>query len=275
MLRPGMAFALSLLLVLGSPDSDAAECPGVPPVPARTSGDMAFHDSWQHVDEPYLARYAVESGEEPPFGVGYMTVSNADKYYYDWARNIVLPLWTEPDGDTFYGWIHSGRVYPVHDAPSYALTGAGLVETEYEFSSFIVHEVLSDSWLRIRLKAGDDGKAWTHRCHLEIGAAKLAYHGWESFLRKHGDWLHFRSRVPHTLREEPDVDSLRITMIGLDHKLVLHDIRGDWMRVTVEQPDQTCNGGREREHSGSIHKGWVKWHDEEQGPWVWVYTRGC
>lgn len=275
MSRLRMTFTLTLLFVLGSPDADAAECPMVPAVHTRTSGDMDLYNSWQHVDEPYLARYAVRGDEEPPFGVGYLSVSNANKYYYDWARHIVLPLWTEPDEEAFYGWIHSGHVYPVHNSTPYALTGAGLVETEYEFSSFIVYEALDASWLRIRLKPGEDGEAWTHGCHLEIGAAKLAYHGWESFLRKHSNWLHFRSRVPHTLREEPNVNSPRVTMIGLDHKLVLRDIRGDWMRVTVEQPDRTCNGGRERERMGSIHKGWVKWRDDKNGPWVWVYTRGC
>lgn len=275
MSRLRMTFALLLLLVLGSPDSEAAGCPVVPPVTARASGDMDFYTTWQHVDKPYLARYAVRSDEEPPFGVGYLDVLNADIYYYDWARNIVLPLWTKPDGQAFYGWIRSGRVYPVHNATPYALTGAGLVETGYEFSGFIVYEALDGGWLRIRLKPGENGDVWTHRCHLEIGAAKLAYNEWESFLRGHGDWLHFRSQVPHTLREEPDASSPRITMIGLDHKLVLREIHGDWMRVTVEQPDRTCNGGPERELRGSIHEGWVKWRDEENGPWVWVYTRGC
>lgn len=268
-------FALSLLLVLGSPDSNAAECPVVPAVPTRTSGDLDFYDSWQHVDKPYLARYAVRSDEEPAFGVGFLDVSNAEKYYYDWARNIVLPLWAKPDDEAFFGWIHSGRVNPVHNATPYALTGAGLVETEYEFSNFIVHEALDGDWLRIKLKPGENGEVWTHRCHLEIGAAKLFYNGWESYLRERGDWLHFRSRVPHTLREEPNVSSPRITMIGLDHKLVLREIHGDWMRVTVEQPDRTCNGGSERGLRGSIHDGWVNWRDDEKGPWVWVYTRGC
>lgn len=237
--RQTMTFALSLLLIAGSPDSDAAECPVVPPVPTRTSGDTESHNSWRDVDEPSLAGYAGGSDEEPSFSVGYLEISNADKYYYDWLRNIVLPLWTGSDEEAFDGWIRGGRVYPVHNATPYALTGAGLVETDYESSSFIVHEALDDGWLRIRLK-GEDGEVWTHRCHLQIGAAKLAYNGWESFLREHGDWLHFRSRVPHMLREEPDASSPRITTIGLDHKLVLREIHGDWMRVTVEQTACAC-----------------------------------
>lgn len=274
MSRLKAAFAL-LLFVVSPAYSIAAECPSVPPVPERTSEDMDYQNAWQGVAEPYIARYAVKGNEEPAYGVGYLDSLNTDNYYYDWVVHIILPLWKEPDAKAFYGWIHSGRVYPDHDASPYALTGAGLVETEYENSRFIVHEALDAGWLRIRLKPGEDGEAWTHQCHLDIGKAKLVYKGWESFLRAHGDWLHFRSRVPHSLREQPDVNSPRVTMIGLDHKLILHEFQGNWMRVTVEQPDRTCRSRPERELEASIHEGWVKWRDEEKGPWVWVYTRGC
>jgi hypothetical protein len=37
--------------------------------------------------------------------------------------------------------------------------------------------------------------------------------------------------VPHILRTSASVESERVTTIGLDHKLVLLDIRGDWMKV--------------------------------------------
>lgn len=273
--RLSMQLALSVFIVFAPLTVGAMDCPKVPPVPTLTAEDLDFQRSWQGVAKPYLSRYAVGSDKEPAYGRGYLDVLNAGGYYYDWVRQVILPLWRAPDAGLFYGWIHSGRVNPDHDASPYALTGAGLVETEYEHSSFIVHEALDDGWLRIRLKPGKNGEAWTHRCHLEIGKAKLAYKGWESFLREHGDWLHFRSPVPHALREQPDVNSPRVTMIGLDHKLALLELQGDWMRVVVEQPDQTCSSMAGRELKRSIHKGWIKWRDDKKGPWVWVYTRGC
>lgn len=94
-------------------------------------------------------------------------------------------------------------------------------------------------------------------------------------MQDHADWLHFRSRVPHALRREPDESSPRITWIGLDHKLVLRELRGDWMRVGVEQPDLTCGGEPDKGTPVLRHEGWVKWRDDRLGPWVWVYTRGC
>jgi hypothetical protein len=64
-------------------------------------------------------------------------------------------------------------------------------------------------------------------------------------------------------------------MIGLDHKLIMVEVEGDWMRVKVEQPDLTCTGDSRSDLKPAMHEGWVKWRDEKKGPWVWVYTRGC
>lgn len=266
---------LLILIVFAPLALGAMDCPMLPPIPTPTAGDLDFQNSWQRVADPYMARDAVGSDEDPAFGRGYLDALGGDYYYYDWTSQMVIPLWNAPDELSFKGWIHSGRVYPDRDALPYALTGAGLVETEYEKSSFIVHEAFANGWLRIRLKPGKRGEAWTHQCHLGIGKAKLAYKTWESFLREHGDWLHFRSQVPHKLRERPGIDSPLVTVIGLDHKLKLLEVQGDWMRVVVEEPDQSCDRLAGQELEISSHEGWVKWRDDEKGPWVWAYTRGC
>jgi hypothetical protein len=266
---------VSLLIVFISPCAIAMNCPPVPQVPTPSSEDLAFRSAWKVIAEPYSVDYTVKNYNEASYGIGYLRVININNHFYNWSRDITLPLWKAPDENSFYGWIHSGRVYPDDNTLPYALTGIGMVETEYEHNSFIVHATSGNGWLRIKLKPGKDAEVWTHQCHLRIGEVKLVYEEWESFLRKHGDWLHFRAQVPHSLREQPDVNSLRITKIGLDHKLVLLEINGDWMRIKVQQPDWTCAGQPEQEFKGSIHEGWVKWRDEKTGPWVWVYTRGC
>lgn len=266
-----MTIVLLLLGVFGSSVSHAAGCPPVPSEPTPTSADTEFYESWRHVDEPYRVNVGARDADEPALGVGYLEVTNVDIHHREWPRNIVLPVWEEPSEEAFYGWVHHGRMHPLDDSPPYPLTGAGLVETDYEQKSFIVYEALKDGWLRIRLTPGKDGVVWTHRCRLEMGDAKLAYKDWTSFLKEHSSRLYFRSEVSHTLRKAPGTDSERVALIGLDHNLVLHEIRGDWMRVSAEQPSTTC--GRERE--STIHEGWVKWRDEEKGPWVWTSTRGC
>ena len=267
--------SLILFCYLIPGEISAQECPAMPQLPVASDQDLLFHNSWQGVADPYMARYTVGPGEEASYGSGYLKVINVDQYYYDWVRHVALPLWSQANDSSFIGWIHHGRVYIENETVPYAVTGAGLVETDYESSSFIVYETTVDGWLKIRLKPGEDGEVWTHQCHLELSDVKLEFTGWESFLREHGDWMHFRSQVPHNLREQPDVSSQRVTVIGLDHKLELLEIRGDWMRVIVEQPDTTCGELALREMGGITHQGWVKWRDDEMGPWVWVYTRGC
>lgn len=263
-----------LLALFFNASLSANECPAIPPVYTPDAADLEFQSTWQSVAEPHLARYAVKSGEKPNYGIGNLNSSNSSEHYYDWMRHVTLPLWSAPDESTFYGWLHGARVHPAQDATVYPLTGAGLVETDYEFASFIVYEALDDGWLRIKLKPGSDGYGWTHQCHLGLGKVSLTFQKWESFLKKHGEWLHFRSQVPHSLRKHPNRESTRVTKIGLDHKLIFHEFNGDWMRVTVEQPDNTCNGESEQPPA-SVHTGWVKWRDTRVGPWVWVYARGC
>ena len=253
----------------------AGQCPTLPAMPEPAKDDPAYQAGWQGVAEPYSIRYTVKNHDEAPHGIGYLRVLNSDDNYYYWQRNMTIPLWSMPGELHFYGWIHNGLVYPAGGNTSYPLTGAGMVETGYEFNSFIVWEVTDNDWLRIRLLARTDKDVWVHKCHLDSGKIKFAFNSWETFLEEHGDWLHFRTQVPHILRAAPDINSEPISIIALDHKLVLQSIKGDWMKVKVEQPDWTCSGVSDEEQKKSIHDGWVKWRDDIKGPWVWVYTRGC
>ena len=44
------------------------------------------------------------------------------------------------------------------------------------------------------------------------------------------------------------------------------------MRVRVTQPSDYCVG--EENWRGTTREGWIRWRDE-QGPWVWFYSRAC
>jgi hypothetical protein len=255
----------------------AQECPQLPARPLLSEADILFKKNWTTVAEPSSVRFTVNDDESASHGIGYLKVVSAnqfnDQFYYDWPRHIVIPLWTSQDRDTFYGWTHSGKVYTDEDNSESPLSGAGMVETDYEQISFIVHRKTDSGWLQLRVSE-ETPDLWTHECHLQLGDAKLTFESWEKFLEFHGDWLHFRDGVSHRLRSGPEINSPHVTMIGLDHKLTLHEIRGDWMNVTVEQPDMTCSSS-DQEFDVIMHNGWVKWRDDTIGTWVWVYSRGC
>lgn len=251
----------------------AAECPQAPERPTLPADANVDQTGWQGLADPYSVVHWSGGYDYAPLGIGHLVVENRQDAYYDWAGRVRLPVWYAPNGD-FYAWVHGGQVHPLNETGAYPLTGAGMVETDYEHLTLIVWQSTPDGWLQIRLAASAAGTVWTHRCHLEAGGIRLAYQSWEDFIREHGDWLHFRAQVPHALREQPDISSARITWIGLDHELTLLAMQGDWLRVRVRQPAWTC-AGPDREFQGTVHEGWVKWRDEQTGPWVWIYSRGC
>ena len=266
-----LTFGAWLFAIL--PCQAQTQCPELPTIPKPSTEADATQKPGPVVDAPYHVMHAVDWQREPFLGVGHLPIERRDARYYDWPSWVVLPLWAAPNASAFAGWIYDGQV-ALAGASSVPLTGAGMVETDYEHSTLFVHATAPGGWLHIQWGAGAEDLAWTHRCHLELGEARLAYEPWEEFLRRHGDWMHFRSRVPHALREAPSVESPRVTWIGLDHKLILREISGDWMRVEVQQPDPTC-GSSDTAFAGATDTGWVKWRDPEMGPWVWIYTRGC
>lgn len=244
----------------------AAGCPapGAPPAESYLSRQPAQTRTLS----PYSIAHTVANYYDAPLGLGILELAgNANTDYYDWMFKINLPLWQDPDGARPLGWLARGRLYTGTSVS--ALTGAGMVETGYEHTSFIVWETAQE-WFRIKLT--DGLYAWTNRCHLDAANIALGYVPWQTVLRRHGDWLHFRKPVAHILRALPAISSARVTMIGLEHKLVLLDLRGDWMEVEVRQPDITCGG--QGGVQPSRHRGWVKWRGGA-GPWVYFYTRGC
>lgn len=248
-------------------------CPPAQALPVLTDEDRQRQSKWAGVAEPRSVYDDAGGYDYAHLGVGHLRIEGENALYYDWQKAVSIPLWQTPWGQ-LYAWIYAGAVHPVDGSAATPLSGAGMVETDYEQLTFVVFEKRDDGWLRIRVGIGGVGNAWTHECHLGLSEIKLAYQSWESVIDEHGEWLIFRARVPHALREKPTTRSRRITWIGLDHEFTLLERAGDWLRVRVRQPGWNCVGS-DKEFSGRIDDGWVKWRDEKTGPWVWYYTRGC
>lgn len=254
---------LLLATLLGLPAAGRAlDCPALPAAPAA---DTAAAPA---LAPPYSVYEAAGGSYEAPLGIGRLHVPEDGPQAYDWLQHVRLPLWQQPDAAPFLGWLVQGRLATAKPG-SVPLTGAGLVETSYEQSSFIVWEQRGSGWLRLRLAPGQE--AWTHSCHLAHGAA-LRFQPWEDFLQGHGDWLHFRGEGPQLLRAAPDATARVVARSGGDDKLTWLERRGDWLRVRLQQPDTSCS---EPDARSTVHEGWVKWRDDKMGPRLWIYTRGC
>ena len=189
-----------------------------------------------------------------------------------WLQRVALPL-SESPGSSPSTWIARGWIVGPGRDPE-ALTIWGLLETGYEERSFVVHE-RRDGWLHIRYAAGERGprSGWVPECALAASPAPLAFAPWSDWLL--GDDvspLFVRAGLPLAMHAEPARTSPLVGMISIDDGLEPHEIRGEWMRVTLVQPSDYCRP----DVASTRREGWVRWLTEDgRGPRLWYFTRGC
>jgi len=188
-----------------------------------------------------------------------------------WVQRVELPL-SESSGSEPHAWIARGWIARGDGAPE-ALALRGMLETGYEEVSFVVLE-RTDGWLRIRYASGerDPVAAWVPECALDASPDRLTFSPWSDWLL--GDEmspLFVRDGLPLTLQAEPSEASASLASVSHADVLVPHEIRGAWMRVTLEQPSTYCSP----DVASRIREGWVRWLGEERGPRLWYFTRGC
>ncbi len=232
--------------------------------------------------------YAWSSFADANLGVGHLRVDapagdgppGAD-LAYDWPRHIVFPLFDAPAGE-HVGWFDQGWVVLGfgYDRLHRQGSGAGQVETGYEEKTLAVLETAPGDWYRIRHtepRPDEPGTAWVHACHLRGSPVGLSYESWDERFRDMigGSPVFYRSQVRHALRAGPSTDSARVAWIPADEdatQIQVLEIDGDWMRVSVQTPRTWCG---DEDVDVSVEEGWIKWRDEQKGPWIWWYTRGC
>jgi len=223
-------------------------------------------------NRPYETIYDwAGSRSEVPLGIGH--VARSGRFWWG-ERHVRLPLHDAP-GEAPWGWFADGwLIEPGRRESRPILVGTqGMVETEYEATSFIVLAQRSDDWLRIRFgkpAGARDGTAWVHRCHL--ARESLAFERWEDrLLSDEISPLFFRDEAPQALFERPEDDSPQVMRIAGDYHLEPLGFEGDWMRVRVKQPSDNCN----QPEGVKTYEGWVRWRSAAKGPLVWYHTRGC
>lgn len=165
-----------------------------------------------------------------------------------------------------------------NDGAKRPLPAACLVETSYETSSLILSGWKGEGWIRLSLETpcNADGEGlWSHLSLLGAGGQTLIAERWDTFFfRDDISPLTFRQdEIPHALRVGPDAGAARVTWIGQHHAIEPLEINGDWMRVRVHQPSNYCIAPED--WTGRADEGWIKWRDDQKGPWVFHSSRGC
>lgn len=216
---------------------------------------------------------------DPKLDLGIGHLRPPDEYYFwDWYREVSIPFFRSPDGSPF-AWLQNGWLVDTESGDAESFSTAGMLETGYESPTFIVHERRNNGWLQVRYRPdeGEAGRAWVHPRLSTIGSERLVFENWgERLTSDRISPLYFRRKVPHVLRDQPSTSGNRLRLIpGDEHRYHIEplEISGDWMRVNLVQPSDYC--GLPEGQQAVEQNGWLKWRDNQTGPWLWYYTRGC
>lgn len=235
---------------------------------------------WKGVAEPYSIFEWMGGKEMAPLGEGRLKVSDIEKNYYDWEKHVILPLWDDAGG-TFYGWLKDAHIIPSDKSEMKDLTGAGMVEADYEHLNLVVLKSNKEGWLQLQLTPGRDGSKWTHRCHLALGEARLEFEPWEAFVIKKGEWLQIRTGLHQPLMPEPSFNrrSDTLALLSPDQKFSLVVMKDDWIMIETRLQKDACatsiSGVSNTNDKTAIQRGWIKWKDDFLGPTVWVSKGEC
>ncbi|MEN8376059.1 MAG: hypothetical protein ABFS34_11475 [Gemmatimonadota bacterium] len=276
----------------GAPPAPAAEAAPVepacaaPPLPAFETRSEVIEDPATMASPRSV--YAWAGRDDANLGVGHLILNDAQELapandlYYGWPRHAVFPLYDAPNGEHI-GWFDRGWVVLGfgYDALHRQGSGAGQVETDYEHQTIVVLDTAPGGWYRIRHtepRRDQPGTAWVQSCHLRTGPVGMSLRGWEDvFGPGLVENIYFRSEVRHSLRAAASADAERVAWIPGDRDatdITVLELAGDWMRVSVQNPSTWCLG-EDAPEGVEVAEGWIKWRDDEKGPWIWWYTRGC
>ena len=192
----------------------------------------------------------------------------------DWKKQIRLPIFNKP-GSEPTAWIINGWFINSSRTKVTPFNYNGMVETAYESPTFIAYQIRKDGWIKFRHSEGPTGIAWTHQCLISSGKIPLSFKSWEQHFNNKSP-MYFRSRVRHSLREEPSITSTRLQWVPAykeNYHFKILEVRDDWMRIEMTLPSDHCSS--KKVVNAKQYQGWVKWKDEQTGPWIWYYTRGC
>lgn len=218
--------------------------------------------------------YGPRRGSDPdlPLGIGHLGWTNGSA---EWYRHLVMPVFGEPGASPNAWFVRGWLVRSDNGVEPFDFNG--LVETGYEIPSAIVFERRDDGWMRLRFSDDESGHAWAHECAFSQDSTTLAFESWaDRFGSGNTSALFFRRPVRHALREGPNAAARLLHWIPADsddYHLEVIETRDEWMRVRVVQPSDNC---RSPEDAQSVRtEGWIRWYDQEVGPWLWYHTRGC
>lgn len=188
----------------------------------------------------------------------------------NWLRSAALPIFVEPDSGV-WGWIINGWLLSEGNPPIAIGRDAAfsMLRTYYALFSFPVMEVREDGWFRFQYTPA--GTAWAHVSHLNLGAVELTIEPWEERFLEVGQLEFLRHGTSQPLRFQPNFDERLVALVGPNSLIEPLEFEGEWMRVRVTQPANTCSPLP----GASTSEGWMRWRNGSDRSLVWYPPKGC
>lgn len=219
-----------------------------------------------HLRPKDLSPFTIDGWEDPNSLVG-----------TGWLGKVTLPLYQQPEGQ-HWGWLAqgwllrpSGEATNTFSTDSRPFTVANIVY-KGTVNSFVVLKIRDDGWFKLRYAqptSEDDGTAWAHQSHLNLGEIALTVEPWEKWFSQLKKPFYFRDEARHALRKEPTNTSEIVAWLPgkQDAWFVPQEVKGDWMRVLVS--NDACDLNSASTTNPKCQAGWVRWQNSEQVPLVW------
>lgn len=184
-----------------------------------------------------------------------------------------LPLYAAPDAPTPVAWfvqnIEATDTEPLIIRASSAVR-PNVMEFAYEEAGLPSDSLSADGrWARVIYGFAVSGSPLSAWVSLENGRA--ARHEWTAILADQP--LFFLPAELPAFFDRPNGTRLDIALSGkprADYVMYPEQQQGDWMRVRVVSPSDSCS-----ENSGAPRTAWIRFLQSNGRPRVWYHTRGC
>ena len=182
-----------------------------------------------------------------------------------WLQSINLPLYTAPSGD-HWGWIYQGWMI-LPGQPYLAIgrdAGFSMVKVDGDLFTFPILEVREDGWMQMQYT--ENGSAWIHTSHLNLGDIPLVAESWETHLQAQSSVYFLEAEKAQALRSQPEEATNMLSLVSADSLIEPLDFAGDWMRVRVTRPVSMCKPLT----GATTTEGWMRWRDEGERSLIWA-----
>lgn len=248
------------------------------PAAIRRAPDSLRPPSWDSTAVGFSSGFGSYYHPEGPLGAGILRsgIEGVEGMVPMWPCGVFLPLYEQPGGSRPSAWLIAGRLVRPHRTWGAPLNRFPVITVGQSENALLVYEIRGDGWLRVRYywpSNDGNGTAWAHVSQLTWGTVPLSLVTWEQYLvNRSWPLFVFRDRAGQRIYADADTMSPVVDRPTGVYGMRGLEVRGDWMRVHVQQSSGFCVDPRTPVPADT---GWIVWRSQERGLLLWVEAWDC